>query len=305
MSSQRRRERNSQRNANNDFVFEAFDPFTAPMTIAVLNDPLEDDAAVARALQEEYEEEYRRSQLTMQQRSTNVPSYIRGTRVSPTAPIESSARGAPSSAPPVQEIFRGQSARRTESRVSRSNSTSRRSAEEFPDEDFAKRLERELSLANTGSEGYETQKRKSRSMQDIADEEYARRLERELSHPRVLSSSAAASLMKKESQISATAATSRSNSEDNLAIEVAMMTADDEVYARKIEQELEDERLAERIRRQEQQRVDNRQATSLQHRQVNRKCWWTLLPILLILGAVGGILYFFMFGDEGLPNWMP
>lgn len=334
MSSQRRRERYQQRTANtDDLVFEAFDPFAAPMTISVVNDPLDDDAAVARALQEEYEAEYRRSQYAMHQQYSNNAPYT-GSRIVATAPYESSTRGSHreptqirgsqqqqrSSNPELsRSTVRGQSARRivhqssssriraasprTQQERARSRSRSRPSQQESSDEEYARRLEREMRNASRDSHAQRAQlcASRGRSMQDIADEEYARRLERELSNPRVLSPNAAALLLKK----SQTPATSRSNSDDDFAVEVAIMTADDESYARRIEQELADERLAETLRRQEQQRIDSQRANSLQQQHKSRRCWCTLLPILIIIGAVGGVLYFFMFGDEGLPSWMP
>jgi hypothetical protein len=314
MSSQRRRDRNSPRSTDN-MVFEAFDPYAAPMTISVVNDPLEDDAAVARALQAEYEAEYRRSQSAMR----NDHSVPLGLIVS-TAPYESSRGSQRSSSRPSARdtAFRGESVRRANDPSSSSaraaerkqqepsHSKSRRSTQELSDAEYGRKLEREMSQAGKESHSSKNAHRYSSkgrsSLQDKSDEEYARRLARELNKPHVLAPAAAAETLKR----SQTPATSRSNSEDDIAIvEVAIMTADDEAYARRVEQELADERLAETIRRQEQQRMDRQRANTLQQQPTSRKCWFTLFPILLIIGAVGGILYFFLFGDEGLPNWMP
>jgi hypothetical protein len=315
MSSQRRRDRNSPRNTDN-MVFEPFDPYAAPMTISVVNDPLEDDAAVARALQAEYEAEYRRSQSALRS-DHSVPLGL----IVSTAPYEPSRGSQRSSSRPSARdtAFRGESVRRANEHSSgraaerkqqeRSQSKSRCSIQELSDAEYARKLEREMSQAKKESHSSKHAQRhssKSRSsLQDKSDEEYARRLARELNKPHVLAPAAAAETLKR----SQTPATSRSNSEDDIAIvEVAIMTADDEAYARRVEQELADERLAETIRRQEQQRIDRQRANTLQQRQqqpTSRKCWFTLFPILLIIGAVGGILYFFLFGDDGLPNWMP
>lgn len=331
MPSQHRHKQNSQRPAHaDDLVFESFDPFAAPMAIAVVNDPLEDDAAVARALQAEYEAEYRRSQYAMRNQYSNNNTVPVGIVVA-TAPYESSSRGSQRDSSQSQQqrsssrtsaretAFRGESVRRndppsssthgvvtsqrTERERSRSGSRSRPSAGESSNEEFARRLKREMSQARREShQTNRTQRSSSKvhSMQDISDEEYARRLSRELSNPRVLSPTAAASFKRSQTPV-----TSRSNSEDDIAVEIAMLTADDEAYARRVEQELADERLAETLRRQEQQRIDRQQANSLQQQTPSRKLWYTLFPILLIIGAVGGILYFFLFGNEGLPNWMP
>lgn len=337
MSSQRRSERNSQRSANtDDLVFPSFDPFAAPMTISVVNDPLEDDAAVARALQAEYEAEYRRSQSAMRNNPYPSNNTVPVGLIVSTAPYESSSRGShiessrgsqplqSSSRPSARDTaYRGESVRRsepvptsirapatsqqTQSERSRSRSKSRPSAREASDEEFARQLEREIRR-QTRRESQQTKKAersnasKGRPMQELSDEEYARRLARELSNPRVIPPTAEVSFKRSHTPV-----TTRSNSDDDIAVEAAILVADDEVYARRIEQELADEQLAETIRRQELQRMERQQASSLQQRQqpTSRKCLYTLFPILLIIGAIGGILYYFVFGDEGLPNWMP
>jgi hypothetical protein len=156
--------------------------------------------------------------------------------------------------------------------------------------------------------------------QEVLDEAYARSLEQSfrVSAPRQGTTAAAAALrssnrgtssnkgMKQPNTVT-TPATSRSNSlVGDIGLE-SVILEEDEALARRVEQELVDEDFARSLTLQDQDRASTARAARPVPRQKStfRRCVCYLLPLGVIAASVAAILYFFVFGSETLPNWMP
>lgn len=87
-------------------------------------------------------------------------------------------------------------------------------------------------------------------------------------------------------------------------------------YAQRVEQELQDELVAERLQRKEQELIDRRRVQEqarLQQpehqrelaRMRRRKLFWLLLTLAILVGAVFSVIYYFVIQGGKLPNWTP
>jgi hypothetical protein len=130
------------------------------------------------------------------------------------------------------------------------------------------------------------------------DAAYARRLEREMR------AQEASSFEVERSSTRSTQPTSRSSSRDE-----GNLTAD-EAYARRVEQEDEDERVARQLSSQEEQRASRERATAVaaaspRRGPVRRFCGF-LIPMAVIGGIAAGIYYlFFSDGGANIPGFVP
>ena len=129
------------------------------------------------------------------------------------------------------------------------------------------------------------------------DAAYARRLEREMR------AQEASNVEVERSYIRSTQPTSRSSSRDEGNLTV------DEAYARRLEQEDEDERVARQMSSQEEQRASRQRATAVAAARpsrgpVRRFCGY-LIPMAVIGGIAGGLYYLFGNGGDNLPGFIP
>jgi hypothetical protein len=105
-----------------------------------------------------------------------------------------------------------------------------------------------------------------------------------------------------------TPATSRSNSNLNLDENGGDALFDEEL-ARRVEQELMDEDLAREFQHREQTRVSRREAQRVAVVPV-RRCTWRrlcscLIPLAIIAGAIVGVLFYFGIDKDDFTGWVP
>jgi len=317
-----------------------------------IRDLVNDDEALARALQQQYEEEFRRSQ------TSQGPTVVRGSSTrntsrnqpqvssNTTQNITSNRSGSthqrnPSSSSntdrPQSSGFGGWLYGSAASSAQPNSQQSRRpqpsapvapaliSGPENPDYDasrgaislqadaeFARRLQQQIEQEDNLAAPVSG--RSGISSLSADDEDYARQVQREIEREEAIrasarhrSSTGATGTRFKRSH--SNAPTSSMSSDDVSALSMISEITDAEAALR-IEQELRDEALARRISSAEQDRASARMIVASQPAVIPPRCTIRkiisyLIPLLLIVGAVAGIVYYFLVGRSNLDDWWP
>lgn len=249
-----------------------------------------DDEVIARALQEEYDRE-------MNRRRNNNNSSSRPPEVAPSAPPEGDIVRGPRGTETDEEYARRLA--REEERLyqyhqqrqsSRNNSgTTRDGQRNSSSRKNTARDEAPSSISST-----------SRDPTVLHSNNYSAREVPTTSTTNVVSSSAGGFFQVKRSDSDITPATSRDGS---------TVVYDDEDYARRVEQELNDEELARRMQESDEHRASRYAARAVALEPVPRnrfKCFCSWLIGFTIIGAgIVAFFYFFYVQDNGSPrNWI-
>jgi hypothetical protein len=139
------------------------------------------------------------------------------------------------------------------------------------------------------------------------DAAYARRLEREMRAQEANSGGVERSSTR-STQPTSSRSSSRDGSNQTGNEAYGNLTAD-EAYARRVEQEYEDEQVARQISSQEEQRASRQRATAVaaatpSRGPVRRLCGF-IIPMAVIGGIAAGLYYLFAGGGNNIPGFIP